>query len=123
MGTPAPSHLHAEDTAFLLVVLARLGIRSSVDRMSFTAPRSVGGLQLASVVECVVCAVASERLFLLNGCTLASQLARDSLREVVMADPMTSDVVYSFVPKAMAFLASYGIYVTVATDKLVGRTL
>ena len=92
VGTPAPSHLHAEDSAFLLVVLARLGTRSSVDRMSLAAPRSVGGLQLASVVECVVGAVASELLFLLNGCTLASQLARDSLREVMMADPMTSDV-------------------------------
>ena len=40
-----------------------------------------------------------------------------------MADPMTTDIRYGLVPKAMAFLAGYGIYVTVATDKLVGRML
>ena len=67
VGTPAPMHLRSEDSAFLLSVLARLGTRSSVDRMSFTAPRGVGGLQLASVVECVVGAVASDLRFFSTG--------------------------------------------------------
>ena len=39
------------------------------------------------------------------------------------ADPNATDFTYGLVPKAMAFLAGYGIYVTVATDKLVGRML
>ena len=40
-----------------------------------------------------------------------------------MSDPATTDITYCFVPRAMEFLAGYGIYVTVATDKLVGRML
>ena len=35
----------------------------------------------------------------------------------------TGILTYGLVPRAMAFLAGYGIYVTVATDKLVGRML
>ena len=87
VGTPAPTNLNTEDTAFSLAVLAGLGTRSSVERSSFTAPRCVGGLQLASVVECVVGAVASELMFLLHGSTLASELARDSLRDACSLTP------------------------------------
>ena len=74
---------------------------------------------MASVVECVVGAVSSELMFLLNGRTLASDIARDSLQDAMFSDPVSSDFMYGLVPKAMAFLAGYGIYVTVATDKLV----
>ena len=82
---------------------------------------SVGGLQLASIVECVVGAVASEFMFLLNGCTLASDIGRDSLQDATHADPNATDFTHGLVPKAMAFLAGNWIYVTIATDKLVGR--
>ena len=123
VGTPPPALLHEEDTAFLLLVLSCLGSRSSVQRMSMTAPRSIGGLQLASVVECVVASVASELLFLLNGTTLASQLARDSLRAAMVCDLASPDIGLGLVSLAMDFLAGYGIYVSLATDKLVCRIL
>ena len=83
VGTPLPADLHAEDTAFSLSILAGLGTRSTAERSSLTAPRCVGGLQLASVVECVAGAVASELMFLLNGRTLASDIARDSLKDAI----------------------------------------
>ena len=67
--------------------VAGLGSRSSVERASLRAPRCVGGLQLASVVECAVGAVSSELMFLVNGSTLASDLARDSLQEAMLSDP------------------------------------
>ena len=123
VGIPSPSNLHAEDNAFALAILAGLGSRASVERSSFTAPRNVGGLQLASVVECAVGAVASELMFLLNGNTLASVLARDALREAMLSDPLTTDFEDGLVLKAMRFLSGYGIYLTVATDQLVGRML
>ena len=123
VGTPAPSSLHAEDSAFLLLVLSRLGARSSLERVSLTAPRNIGGLQLASIVECAVASVASEVLYLLNGSTIASQLARDSLRFSMMEDPATPSSSSGLMYGAFSFLAGYGIYVTVATDKLVGRML
>ena len=50
VGTPAASSLHAEDSAFFLLVLSRLGARSSLERISVTAPRNIGGFQLASIV-------------------------------------------------------------------------
>ena len=78
---------------------------------------------MASVAECVAGAVSSEVMFLLNGRALASDIARDLLKDAMYADPNTADLTYGLVPKAMAFLAGYGIYVTVATDKLVGRML
>ena len=123
VGTPSPSSLHAEDNAFALAILAGLGTRASVERSSLTAPRSVGGLQLASVVECAVGSVSSELMFLLNGGTLASDLVRDALQEAMLSDPLTTDFSDGLVLKAMRFLSGYGIYLTVATDKLVGRML
>ena len=80
MGTPL-------DAAFYLQVLALLGTQNTAERVSLTAERSVGGLQLASMVECAVSSVASELLFLLNGNTTASELARDSIREAMRTDP------------------------------------
>ena len=76
---------------------------------------------MASVVECVIGAVASEFMFLFNSCILASDISRDSLKNAMYADPNATDFTHGLVPKAMAFLAGHGIYVTVATDKLVGR--
>ena len=62
-------------------------------------------------------------MFLLNGRILASDIARDSLKEAMYVDPNTVDLPYGLVHKAMAFLAGYGIYVTVVINKLVGRML
>ena len=76
---------------------------------------------MASVVECVVGATASELMLILNGRNVATDIARDSLKEAMCADLNTTDFTYGRLPKAIAFLAGYGIYVTVATDKLVGR--
>ena len=121
VGTPPPSSLHDEDTSFLLLVLSRLGARSSLERMSLTAPRNIGGLQLPSIVECTVASIASELLYLLNCTTLASQLARDSLLFAMMEDPSTLLSAVGFVSRAMTFLAGYGIYVIVSTDRQVGR--
>ena len=75
------------------------------------------------MVDCVVASVASELLFLLNGTTLASQLARDSLRAAMVCDPASPDIGLGLVSMAMDFLAGYGIYVSFATDKLVCRIL
>ena len=121
VGIPLPADLHATDNAFSFSILAGLGALAATERSSFTAPRTVGGFQLASVVECVTGAVASEDMFILNGRTLAPGIARESLKDARYADPNTTDFTHGLVPKAMAFLAGYGIYVTVATDKLVGR--
>ena len=55
--------------------------------------------------------------------TYVSLLARDALQEAMMSDPLTTDFTDCLVLKAMRFLSGYGIYLTVATDKLVGRML
>ena len=62
---------------------------------------------MASVVESVTGAVASELMFFLNGRILASDIARDSLKDAMYADRNTADFTYGLVPKAMAFLAGY----------------
>ena len=62
-------------------------------------------------------------MFLINGRTLASDIARDSLQDAMFSDPVSTDFMYGRVPKAMAFRAGCGIYGIVATDKLVGRML
>ena len=123
VGTPSPADLHAEDIAFLHLILTGLGAQSSTERSSLTALRCVGGLQLPSVVECVTGAVASELMFFLNGRILAYDIARDSLKDAMYADPNSIDFTYGLVLQAMAFLAGHGIYATVATDKLFGRML
>ena len=104
-------------------MLSRLGARSSLERVSLTAPRNIGGLQLASIVECAVASVASEVLYLLNGSSLASQLARDSLHFAMNENPGSLSASSGLISRALTFLSGYGIYVTVATDKLVGRML
>ena len=60
VGIPLLADLHAEDIAFSFSILAGLGARASTERSSLIAPRCVGGVQMASVVECVTGAVASE---------------------------------------------------------------
>ena len=74
-------------------------------------------------MECVAGAVASELMFFLNGRTLASDIACDSLKEAMYADLDATDFTHGLLPKAMVFLDGYVIYITVATDKLVCRML
>ena len=66
VGTPQPKDFHFEYTAFYDSVQIALGIRQTAERSSLTAVRSVGGLQLPSVVEAVVSGVANEVVYLLN---------------------------------------------------------
>ena len=87
-----------------LSIFAVLGTRSSVERSSLTAPRYVGELQLASVVACVVGAVSSEIIFVLNGRPVASDIARDSFNDVMCADFVATYFFRGVVRKAMAFL-------------------
>ena len=104
VSIPLPADLHAEDIAFSFSILAGLGARASTERPSLTAPRRIGGFQMASVVECVIGAVASEFMFLLNSCILASDISCDSLKNAMYADPNATDFTYGLVPKAMAVL-------------------
>lgn len=87
------------------------------------AARSVGGVQVASVTECVVSAVAWDIIALLNGSTTSSTLARDSLREAMSLPGAEADGVCGLVVNALRFLAGYGIYVSLSTDRFVSRTL
>ena len=87
VGTPFPKDLHMDDTAFYHSILTALGTRQTADRSSLTASRAVGGLQLPSIVEAVVSGVANEIMYLLNGDTTASKIARHALRISMFEDP------------------------------------
>ena len=62
-------------------MLQGLGVRLSAERAGLLVSRAAGGLQLPSVVECMVARVACELLAPLNGSAQASTVARDSLLE------------------------------------------
>ena len=61
--------------------------------------------------------------YLLNGDTTAANVARDSLLEGMRTAPADADAYDGLIPRALRFLAGYGIHVTVATDRRVGRFL
>jgi hypothetical protein len=115
--------LHAEDAAFQRLVLAKFGVRLTAERVSLMASRSAGGAQLASVVESVASPVARDLLTLLNNKTMAGLLARDSLREALEMSPEDAEAADGLILIAMRFLAGYGIYVGVSTDRTVCRIL
>ena len=75
------------------------------------------------MVECVVSRVASEILFILNGNSLASGIARGTLREAMLTDPDEVNNSVGFIQKALCFLAGYGIYICTSTGRIVGRML
>ena len=56
------------------------------------------------MVECVVGAVSSELMFLLNGRTLASDIARDSLQDAMFSDPVSTDFMYGLAQQLLRFL-------------------
>ena len=123
IGIPDPSSLHQQDTEYMLMLLRRIGVRSTAERMSLVASRRLGGVQAPSVVEMMVSAVASDFPLLLNGNTTVSLLARDSLRDAMLCDPMEANEYSGMVTRALRFLSTYGIYATVSTDRFVSRVL
>ena len=71
----------------------------------------------------MLCSAASEIVFLLNGNTLASNIAGDTLKKSMFADPEKFDNNFGLIPKAMSFLTGYGIYICTSTDRFVRRML
>ena len=123
VGLPSPSSLHSEDAAYHRLVLAGLGTRCSAERVSLLAPRSISGVQLSSAVESCIAATARDLLWVLNGQCLSGTLARDALREAFMVPAEVADEFVGILPDAMRFLAGYGIYICVGTDRVVSRIL
>ena len=78
-----PCELHSADTALQALILHSLHVRLSVERESCLASFAVGGLQLTSVVESAVAAVARDLVDLLNGTEQASVVAWDFLRHAM----------------------------------------
>lgn len=79
LALPSPLDLHDLDTAFQNLILAGMGVRSTVEHMSLLAARARGGMmQIPNVVESTVAAAAADLLQLLSGSTTASILGRDS---------------------------------------------
>ena len=119
-GIPTPVELHMADRTLQASVIRALRVRPSTERASLYAPFSTGGLQLPCLVESMVSAVAKELTDLLNGEGSASDLARDSLRFAMAAHSLTLEIEQGLVCRALLFLASYGIYPTISTDRMVG---
>ena len=123
VGIPSPKSLHLQDADLQLLILKRLQVRCSVERVSLLAPREIGGLQLPSMVESMVAAVGSDLLSLLNGKTPASDLARAELRMAMRSDPDAAHMHQGIVCRALFFLAGYGMYLSVSTERLLSRLL
>ena len=123
LGIPAPADLHREDAAFHRLLHASLGTRSTSERVSLSAPRATGGLGVPLVTEMLVAAVASDLLTLLNGRSQAADVARDTLRLAYEAQPAEVAQHEGLVTQAMRFLAGYGLYINVSTDRFVSRVL
>ena len=71
----------------------------------------------------LVAAVPSDLLCLLNGSSQTSLLARDVLRQALQCDPSELDSHSGLVTDAVRFLAGYGLYLSLSTDRFVGRVL
>ena len=123
VGVLDAESLRSEDATFQRLVLSGLGARGTAERTSLLVSRSRAGLQLPSVVEAAVASVSKDTLLLLNGVSPASLLARDSLREGMSLAPGAVEAFSGVLPNAMRFLAGYGVYVHVATDRTVSRLL
>ena len=123
VGIPNPIHLHGEDAAFQRLLLSVLGVRSTAERVSLVAAQQVGGLGAPSVVEAVAASCASDLITLLSGVSTASSVARDSLRYAMSLSPDRVEAWDGLVLRGMRFLSGYGFYITVSTDRLVGRVL
>ena len=123
VGLPQPSDLHAVDAAFHNLVLAGMGVHSTVERMSLLAAKSCGGMQLPSVVESILAAAGADLLLLLSGRSEASVLARDALRDALNAPPVEAEALGGLVVLALRLLAAYGFHVCVQPDRFTARVL
>ena len=121
VGLPQPSNLHAVDAAFHNLVLAGMGVRSTVERMSLLA--ACGGTQLPSVVESILAAAGADLLLLLSGRSEALVLARDALRDALNAPPVEAEALGGLVVLALRLLAAYGFHVCVQPDRFTARVL
>ena len=74
---------------------------------------------MPSVVEAVVSGVANDVIYLLNGDTTASRIARHTLKESMFEKPDEVDTTFGLINRALTFLAGYGIYVCTSTDRFV----
>ena len=75
------------------------------------------------MVECMVTAVASDLLVLMNGNPTASHLARAELRVAMQVHPAEASAQQGLVCRAMLFLAGYGIYLAVSSERFLSRLL
>ena len=123
VGIPKPVSLHKEDVAWAELLKRGFQTRVTTEGYRLAAARSEGGAQWFGVVPGTVAAVARELQILLLGETLASQMARDELRWAMQEPPGRVDQITGLVTNAMRFLAGYGIYLTVSTDRTVARVL
>ena len=123
LGIPSPADLHREDAALHRLLHAGLGVRNTSERVSLSAPRSAGGLGIPLLSEMLVAAVASDLLLLLNGTSQAADLARDSLRAALDSPPAELPRHCGLVATALHFLAGYGLYLNVSTDRFISRLL
>ena len=123
VGIPLAPSLHEEEAALHRLILHALATRNTAERVGLSCGRGCGGLQVASLVEGMVGAVARDVLALLNGSSMAALLARDSLRQAMQLPPSEAESTERAVVTAMRFLAGYGVYITVSSDRLVSRIL
>jgi hypothetical protein len=93
----------------------------STETNRLSAKRSHGGLQFTGLTPGYVAQVARTLQALLLGGTDASTLARDQLQQAQEMHPKEVGGRTGIVCNAMRYLAGYGIYLTVATDRHVGR--
>ena len=123
LGIPSSPSLHAEDQELARLLLTRLGTRNTAEHASLWAAHSHGGLQVPGVVESLAAAVAADLLSLLSGDSVASRIAREQLRASMNLEPPEATADMGLLTRALRFLAGYGLYVTVSTDRVVGRIL
>eukprot|EP00439_Symbiodinium_sp_Y106_P048881 s5598_g6.t1 len=123
IGLPSPSTLHLEDAALHRLILSSLGTRVTAEHVSLSAPRSVGGLGLPLLTDLMVASAASDLLILLNGTAPTSLVARDTLRQALMSTPADLPQHAGTITNSMRFLAGYGFYVSLSTDRFVARLL
>ena len=123
LGVPSPADLHREDAALHRLLHASLGVRSTAERVSFSASRSVGGLGAPLVTELLVSAVAADLQVLLNGTSQAAEVARDSLRLALHCPPAQLHCHQGMLLSALHLLAGYGLYLSLSTDRFICRLL
>ena len=78
---------------------------------------------MPSIVEAVINGVANGIMYLLNGDTTASKIARHAIKISIFKDPSKISTDFGTINRALAFLSGYSIYVCTSTDRFVCRKL